>query len=234
LWHAFKQTGSASARERLFSRYAAFAVQIAARHHRRRSVGDIEFSDLRQLAYTGLLEALDRFDPQRGVPFRAFAARRISGSVLDGITRLSEKHEQLSWRARMRRDRVRSLAGAREGEFSTSDAMASLAEIAVGLALGFMLEDAMSHTEVDIGNRPPTAYDSLVWKEMVTQLRRQLEGLPEREQQILRRHYMEGVTFDQLAALLDLTKGRISQLHRAALSLLRKRMDQRGHFRMER
>jgi RNA polymerase sigma factor for flagellar operon FliA len=234
LWHAFKQGGSASARERLFSRYAGFAVQIAARLYRRKSVGDIELADLRQLAYAGLLEAIDRFDPDRGVPFRAFAARRVSGSVLDGIAKLSEKREQLSWRAKMRRERVRSLAAAEDGEISTADAMARIAEIAVGLALGFMLEDVAVHTEVDIGNRPPTAYDSLVWKEMVTQLRRQVEGLPEREQLILRRHYMDGVSFDQLAALLDLTKGRISQLHRAALSLLRKRMDRRGHFRMER
>jgi RNA polymerase sigma factor FliA len=45
---------------------------------------------------------------------------------------------------------------------------------------------------------------------------------------------MEDVTFDQIAELLDLSKGRISQLHKAALMLLRKRMSGAGGFRLER
>jgi len=50
----------------------------------------------------------------------------------------------------------------------------------------------------------------------------------------LQEHYIHGVAFEQLASLLDLSKGRVSQLHRAALLLLRKRLREHGHFRMVR
>jgi RNA polymerase sigma factor for flagellar operon FliA len=115
--------------------------------------------------------------------------------------------------------------------------MARVAEIAVGLALGFMLEDAglFSHD----GEGAPeirsqtTAYDSLAWKDTVEHLHAQLSALPEREQMILRQHYLLGVSFDQIASLLSITKGRVSQLHKAALSRLRQRMAQRGRFWLE-
>jgi RNA polymerase sigma factor for flagellar operon FliA len=234
LWRAFKQHGSRAARERLFSSYADFARSIARRHHRERSRGDIEVSELYQYAYAGLLEALDRFDPSLGVPFRPFAAHRISGSILDGIPRLSEVLEQVSWRYRVRRERLRSLAGDKPQDGISP--VEQLAELALGLALGFMLEGTGLFNEgdaEDAASRPvETAYDSLAWKETLAQLKTELEALPEREAIILRRHYLDDVPFDQLAALLSISKPRVSQLHRAALLLLRKRMRERGHFRM--
>jgi RNA polymerase sigma factor for flagellar operon FliA len=69
---------------------------------------------------------------------------------------------------------------------------------------------------------------------MSARLQREILHLPEREQVILRKHYIEGVSFEDIAILLRLTKGRISQLHREALLLLRKRMIAQGHFRLGR
>jgi RNA polymerase sigma factor for flagellar operon FliA len=237
LWTAFVANRSAANREQLFLRHAAFARNIARRHHREQSRGDIDLADLYQLAYAGLLEALERFDPRQGVPFRPFAAHRISGSVSDGIVGMSEAREQIAWRRRARRERLQSLSDADTDRLSTSEAMEKLAEIAVGLAIGFMLEGTGLFAQGDgeeqgLQAQPATAYDSLAWKEIVVQLHDELSSMPEREQMLLRQHYLIGVNFDQLAQLMELTKGRVSQIHRAALGLLRKRLSARGHFRL--
>ena len=110
LWQAVRSKASPPARERLFSLYSDFAGRIARRHFMDRRTGDIQQDDLRQLAYAGLLEAIDRFDPDRGIPFRGYAARRISGSILDGLAKMSEVREQISFRNRARAERVRSLS----------------------------------------------------------------------------------------------------------------------------
>lgn len=237
LWCAFKQKGSAAARERLFSHHANFARNIARRHYRERSRGDIELGDLVQLAYAGLLEALDRFDPDYGTPFRPFAAHRISGSISDGVVKMTEAREQMAWKRRVRQERLRSLADARTGQKTITEAMEAMAEIAVGLALGFILEGTGLFEQGESETRPATettAYDTMAWKETVAQLHAELEMLTERERTILRLHYIDGANFDQLAVLLQITRGRVSQLHRAALLVLKKRMRERGHFRMER
>ena len=191
--------------------------------------------ELYQYAYAGLLEALDRFELTANTPFRPFAAHRISGSILDGIPHLSEVREQLSWRRRVRRERLQSLAEEREGEEARAP-VEKLAELAVGLALGFMLEGTGLFNPRDDEREVPVsgenAYESVAWKETIEHLQTELESLPEREQTILRQHYVNGMSFDQLSVLLAISKGRISQLHRGALSLLRKRMREQGHFRM--
>lgn len=239
LWHAFKVEGSTTARERLFSIYAAFAKSIANRHHHERTYGDLDIADMRQLAYEGLLEALDRFDPARSVPFRAFASHRISGSILDGLSKMTEMRQQVSWRQRVRRERLQSLSVEGADALSTSEAMAALADLAVGLALGFMLEGTgmvLPSEDVPAADHrtSPTAYEGAAWKELVERLKAELSALPERERTILYHHYIEGIAFDHVASLLQISKARVSQLHRGALDLLRKRMLARGHFRLER
>ena len=230
LWIDFRSRGSAAAREKLFTHHAAFARNIARRHHRERSRGDIDLHDLYQLAYAGLLESIDRFDPRQGAPFRPFAAHRISGSIRDGIPRMSEIHEQMSWRHRVQRERMQSMhqPGAKQ------EPMERLTESVVGLALGCMLEGTGLIVQEECGQsdihaHTQTAYDSLAWKEMITRLRSEMLELPERERTILHRHYLDGLSFDDLSSLLGISKGRISQLHRGALILLRKRMAHRGH-----
>lgn len=233
LWLAYRNLGSAAAREQLFSHYAPFVRSIARRHFRERSRGDIDLHDIYQLAYTGLLEALDRFDANSGAPFRVYAAHRISGSIRDGISRMSEIREQMSWRKRIYRDRMKSI-----GEMpADQEPLAQLTEMVVGLALGFMLEGTglfvrEEDEAVDIHTNSKTAYDSLAWKELIEQLRNEMRTLPKREHAILQKHYLEGVSFDDLSSLLGLSKGRVSQLHRSALLFLKERMADKGHFRI--
>jgi RNA polymerase sigma factor for flagellar operon FliA len=234
LWHAVREGGSAAARERLFTVYLPFARALAGRQFKSRRGGDVEYDDLLQLACAGLLEAIDRFDPALGVPFKGFAVRRINGSMIDGIAKMNEMREQISARNRAHRDRLRSLASDEDGPVPGSRAMEALVDMAVGLALGFMLEGtALYHKESDPGVAA-TAYDSLAWKDLVERAVAEVARLPERDRRIVELHYLEEVSFDQVAALYGLTKGRISQIHKAAMLLLRKRLSAVAGFRLER
>lgn len=229
-----------AAREALFRLHAPYAQAVARRQHRQRNRGDIDSADVEQLAFEALIEAIERFDPDRGVPFRAFAARRIAGAIIDGIRHMTEVREQLSWKHRTQRDRMRSLSSSDVAELSIDQALAMLGELAAGLALGFMLEgtslyvDEREDAAVAVRAKSATAYDSAAWKELTAQLTRELAGLDERERRIVELHYIQGVAFDHLASLLGVSKGRVSQLHRHALTTLRKRMATRGQFRLER
>lgn len=234
LWSALREDGSASARDRLFAAYLPFARALAGRQFRGRRGADIEYGDLFQLACAGLLEAMDRFDPGLGVPFKGFAARRITGSMIDGIAKMNEVREQLSFQQRMRRERIRSLAAEGAEKLEGGEAMDALVDMAVGLALGFMLEGTGLYHGEEEPDAAPTAYDTLAWKDLVQRLTAELLRLPERDRLIIQLHYLEDVNFDRIAALLDLSKGRISQLHKAALLLLRKRVSGAGGFRLER
>jgi len=233
LWREFRAGGSASTRQKLFDLHQTFARQIASKHFLDRKSGDIEFADLCQLAFAGLLEAIDRYDHGRNVTFRAFARRRISGSILDGLRHMSEIREQISFRNRARAERLKSLTVEAPEQLESREAMAALIEMATGLALGFMLEGDglyVAENEVDTRSSP---YDSLAWKQLVTTLRSEISTLPPQEGIVIKYHYLDGLSFDHISKILALSKGRISQIHRSSLKSLREGLHRGGGFIFE-
>ena len=220
-WRRWRFEGQAEFREFLFNRYIPLARSIALRHFRRRVIKRAERHDFTNLAFEGLLQALDRFDPLRGVPFDAYARRRIAGCIADGAAGMSEVDAQLRHRRRVEQERLRSLRASNE-----EDAVAAMADLVGGLALGLMLEGTSLVESADGADTRPSAYDSLEMRELLALISREIDRLPEREAQVIRNHYVTGLTFAQTAALLGLSKGRISQLHHSALGRLRKQLGQ--------
>jgi RNA polymerase sigma factor for flagellar operon FliA len=224
LWHDLRANPESSAREALFDLYVGLARQIARRHHRNIQHGGFELADLHQLAVAGLLEAIDLFDPRRGSAFKHYAQRRIGGSILDGIAESSEIRRQISFRNRAEYERTRSLTPGPGAPLSAGQAMRLLAELATSLALGFMLEGSRLYVQPNEPEPGPNAYDTLLWRDTVLKVRDAVSTLPAREGRLVRLHYLEGVSFDAIAALFQLSKGRVSQVHKRAIGLLRERL----------
>lgn len=233
LWRALASEPSGPARQRIFETYLPFSRKIAARVRRERSGADLDPGDLRQYAAEGLLQAIDRFDPARGAPFEAFAARRIAGCVIDGIGESSELRRQSAFRNRVRSERARSLGSDQPSRLSTADALQALANLAVELALGFMLDEAaLSGGELQA--QTPSAYESLAWSETVKHVAVAIADLPEQERVVVRLHYLEGLEFARIADTLSLSRGRISQIHAAALQHLRRRLPRPDNLHFQR
>jgi RNA polymerase sigma factor for flagellar operon FliA len=89
LW-ADSRAGDAGSRGALIERYADLAVGIA-RCMRIPSASLADRDDAASAAMIGLISAVDRFDPSRGVPFEAYAALRIRGAVVDEIRHVDER-----------------------------------------------------------------------------------------------------------------------------------------------
>lgn len=205
---------------------------MAASFVRRDAPTPIEFDELFQLACTGLLESIDRFKPELGVPFRYFASRRINGAILNGIAQHSEINRQISNRRRLERERLASLAAEHKTPADLDEALGMLGDIAAGLALGLMLEESRLYSS-DGADLAKNAFETIAWKQMVKLVEVEIAQLPQRDRDIMRWHYLDGLPFDQIADILKLSKGRISQLHSAAIALLRKRLLKVGQFRIE-
>ncbi|WP_182466668.1 sigma-70 family RNA polymerase sigma factor [Sphingomonas gilva] len=220
LWRRLRFESELLCREQLFNRYRDLARAIARRQARSRPDRGVEIGDFEQFAYEGLLQAIDRYDPLRGAPFAAFARRRIAGSIADGAARMNEIDAQYGYRRRVEQERVRSLGA---GE-SDGNALDQLSAMAAGLAIGLMLEGTGLIGGADRTDHRPNAYDSLAWRELQSILVRAVGDLPEREAVIIRQHYENGLSFTRIAQLIGVTKGRVSQLHRAAVERLRARI----------
>lgn len=218
LWRRWRYEAESGCREQIFVRYRSLAKAIAARQLSRRPAHGADLGDMQQFAYEGLLMAMERFDPLRGIPFPAFARRRIVGSISNGAARLGELDAQHHARRREANDRVRSLTAKTP---PAADPIDRLGEVAAGLAIGLMLADTGLVEDADRGDPRPDAYESLAWRELHAVLAGAIDRLPERERWVIREHYEHGVRFSQIAAILGVSRGRVSQLHASALARLR-------------
>ena len=242
LWIRWKKEHDEAAREQLICHYLPYAKMVAAAVYGRRTHNDVEFADYLQLARVGLLEAVDRFEPGRGAQFKTFAAKRVQGSVLNGLTRFTEKNQQISVNMRLRQERIEAVkeaaaedgAGDEPAGAAASPAPRSadklfkyLAEVGIGLALGVLLEDTgMVDAEAFDGNtHAPSPEVSYFRKTEILQLRTVLRDLvsqlSDQQKSVIRQHYLQEVPFDEIATLMGVTRGRVSQLHRQGLLRLR-------------
>ncbi|MCF8028359.1 MAG: FliA/WhiG family RNA polymerase sigma factor [Desulfobacteraceae bacterium] len=198
--------------------------------------------ELRSAAMHGLMEAAARFDPGRGVMFKTYAETRIRGAIRDELRKMDwfsrsmrEKHNRVLREIKQleqdlgRTPTEEEIAGAMDMELGQYHKMlneighlgiVSLHEVLDGDAGGdtFMdqLEDPRTHSPED----------SLGKKELVGMLAGAIDRLTEKERLVVTLFYYEEFTQKEIAGILELSEGRISQLHSQALVKLKATLPQ--------
>lgn len=226
-----------SARAALLELHLPYARTVAATYYRRRVHDEIEFDDYLQFARLGMVEAMQRFDPDQGALFRTFAARRMHGAILDGLERCTEKQQQIAARQRLQKERLADLRHTLGPTRHADDLFRHLADVGIGLALCHLLEGTGM---VDLGetasNADPAAdeagerhYASFELAQLKRRLVALVDRLAPQQRTVIRYHYLQEHSFEDVAHLMGVTRGRVSQIHRAALAALRDALAAEGH-----
>ena len=230
LWQRWRGDRDEQARQRLLDLHLPYARVVAASYYAKRFHDEIEFGDYLQLASLGLVEALGRFDPGFGVQFRTFAARRMHGAILDGIEQLTEKQQQIAARQRLAAQRRAAIKEAAQGGLSDAGKTAPrdaeqvlryVAEAGLAFALAWILEGTGM---VDGGEKSETLpfYRGVEIEQLRQRILELVNSLPAQEKTVIQTHYFQERAFEEIAESLRLTRGRISQIHRKALTRLRR------------
>ena len=237
LWQRLRVEADAGAREELLDLHMPYARVVAASYFSRRFHEEIEFNDYLQYASVGLLEAMERFDPGRGVQFRTFAARRMHGAILSGIERMTEKQQQIAARQRIRAERLADVKALAQGDDAESQEprrlMQFVSDVGMGLALCWLLEGTGLVDDPRALMSMPF-YQSAATRQLRERLLHAIDALPGPERTVIRSHYLHDLPFESVASSLQLTRGRISQIHKQALlhlrSLVREHADWSASF----
>lgn len=223
VWERFVLDRAPGDRDTLVQRYTSFATMLAATLYAKRHIAEIEFDEFKQYALIGLIESIDRYDPGSNASFKTYASQRIKGAILDGIEKYCERQQQIAMRSRLHKERVQNLL--REASGSEAPTFEHLVEVALGIAVGYMLEDSGMYRSEDAVYEQ-NVYNSRELKDLVRVMKELVSTLPEQEQYVIKYHYYQHMRFDQIAENMQLTKGRVSQIHHNALRRLQQHYDQ--------
>jgi RNA polymerase sigma factor for flagellar operon FliA len=211
--------------EELLRTYMPLVRRIAA-HIASRLPHDVVVDDLAQEGALGLLDAIGRHRPQPNENFEAYVSMRIRGAIYDACRR----NDLLARQHRDRLDSVQAVIRRLEHELGQVPTQAQCAaELNLSLhqyqqwldqSVGLLpLDDVPEEWLPDDPQADP--FDHLALQQMRQLLARTLEKLPEKQQMVMALHYQQDLSFAEIAEVLKLTRGRISQLHTQAMLTVR-------------
>jgi len=197
----------------------------------------IEVEDLVHDGVVGLMDALNRFDPSRGIKFETFAATRIRGAILDSL-------RATDWASRGARKRSRELSQAEEKLAHSLGRFPSPGEVTEFTGLGtkeiyrrkqesaglYVLPlDEPRHSQegeedrfADAIKDPTESVEERVYQsQKKLMLLKALKTLSEREQLILSLYYFDELNIREIGHILGVSEARISQIHGRCLRKLR-------------
>lgn len=229
LWWEYMQGRSPAAKEKIIYRYLPLVKRVVGRI----AIGlppHVDRDDLLSDGFLGLLEAIERYDPDRQVKFETYAVARIRGAILDALRARDWLPPSVRHRAREYEQTVQAL----EHELGRA---ATDEELAVRLGLTPAQVRALQ-TSLQASTLVPLeeVYDAGVGvctrqednplqllenAELRETLAQAIDRLPEKERLVVSLYYYNGLTLKEISMVLKLSEARISQLHTKAIYRLR-------------
>ncbi len=241
LWKAYWKRRSEKNRNGLLEHYLQI-VKYTADRLSAKLPDEVDVNDLMSAGIFGLMDAVDAFDPERGVKFETYCVPRIRGAILDEL-------RAMDWVPRLVRSRAHKLNGARqvlEAQFGREPTERELAKQlkvtrkefnklrrdarAVGLVSlsrkWFETDSNKDVREIDVLEDrriedPFRLAQQKDLKELITR------GLNRAERLIIILYYFEEMTMKEIGETLDLSESRVSQMHSAILGRLRGQLEKR-------
>ncbi|KAF0250136.1 MAG: RNA polymerase sigma factor for flagellar operon [bacterium] len=191
----------------------------------------VEIHELINVGVLGLLDAVDKYDPCRGVQFKTYAELRVKGAILDSL-------REQDWAPRSLRRKGREVQSAyaqiekKQGRHATEEEVSQALNIPLIEFQGLLNElHCLSFADLDsesdglkrqipntLAKVPLFLYEQ---KELRQKLTDAIDRLPERERQVIALYYIEELTMKEIGLVLDITESRVSQLHTQAILKLR-------------
>lgn len=239
LWQEYKKNNSPTAREKLILNYLPL-VRYAAGRISPGLQGYFEFDDLVSAGVYGLINAVERFNPDLGYKFETFALSRIKGSIVDwlrslnwvpqSVFRKTRKLENTLWELEQKLERppedheVADHLGLTLEEYhkllkqtapvtliSLDDYFRSSGDGVDNCSLQDLIPDSQA---VD----PVLSFEAMEAKQILAQA---IERLPERERLVVTLYYYEGLILKEIGQIIGVSESRVSQLHTKAILRLR-------------
>lgn len=234
----------ANERQRLLNENLQEVRYIARRIHDRLP-SHVPFDDLVHAGILGLVDAVDKFRPDKNVQLNAYARFRIRGAILDSLREMDWGPRALRRQARRIEDAHRDLSTELGREPSNTELAAKLGlelkELHLLLAelRGLDLRSLQVQNE-EAGNGDRIAamatrpeddpFHIALRAEFHASLAGAIQKLDQKERLVLNLYYLRELTMKQVGAILGIGESRVSQIHGAALTHLRSRMEGRGRL----
>ncbi len=228
LWEKYSRRKTAAVKKELVLSYMNL-VKYAARAINLPSKCVFDADDLMSIGIIGLVEAIERFDPKRGVKFETFASQRIRGVMLDEIRKVDwlprsvrDKYKKASKSlSELDMDSINGEKYARAINMSISEFEQIKGYLANAETVSLTRTIGEDMTLEDVIGSDSEVIEQFEDEELKGQLVQILKQLPERERMVVTLYYYEELTFKEIGKVLGISESRVSQIHSEVISKMK-------------
>lgn len=241
LWREFKKTKSSALRDKFIRQYMPLVKYVAGKV----SVGlpaSIEYDDLVGFGQFGLLDAITKFDPDKGVKFKTYAVTRIRGAIFDEMRQLDWVPRSVRQKSKEIEDTIGDLESrlgrpatdaevAQEMNMTEAEFQQTVMKVSGTSVLSlndvWYSGDDNDHMSIGDSIESPSSLnpDVQVEREEIRKvIIEAINELPEKEKMVIVLYYHEDLTFKEIGQVLNVSESRISQLHTKANLRLRAKL----------
>ncbi len=241
LWEKFIRSNDQDIRDYFVVKYAPLVKYVAGKI----SMGmpsNIEFDDLVSYGIFGLIDAINKFDPARGIKFKTYAMTRIRGAIFDEL-------RSIDWIPRSIRQKAKQIEvviaelenklgrtvddeeiarelGVTPEEFQTLLSKLSGTSMLSLNDIWYLGDDSDELSILETLEAPENMNpDILIEKQEIRDyIIDAIKKLPDKEKKVIVLYYYEDLTLKEIGEVLDVTESRVSQLHTKAIMRLRGRL----------
>lgn len=239
LWVQYKTNHDQRIKDALIMKYASFVKYVAGRIAVNLP-SNVEFDDLVSYGILGLIDAIDKYDPDRNIKFKTYAKTRIRGAIFDEL-------RVLDWTPRSIRQKARKLEKAYaklEGKLGRDAKDEEIAEyLAIDISELHKLFDETKKSlllsldeifyddeegssrfdfiEDQKSDNPQMKIEEAEAKKILADA---ISKLSDRERMVITLYYYEELTSKEIGKILGVSDSRVSQLHTKAILRLRGRL----------
>lgn len=193
----------------------------------------LQEEDLVQVGMVGLLDAIQKYDPGKGVRFETYAVTRIRGAILDEMRKIDWIPRSVRKRSRTARKVAQDVQDREYRSLSaediakqlsmTLDEYQQLMREAKGATMDYRIsyDEDVELAEQEVMDVAADPYEIVSAEEVRTKLIEAVELLPQRERLIITLYYYEGLTFKEIGAVLRISESRVFQIHTSVIKSLR-------------
>jgi RNA polymerase sigma factor FliA len=226
IWRDYRASDDPALRNRLVLQYSPLVKYVAGRL-RTRMPESVEQDDLVSDGVLGLMDAIERFEPARGLSFQTFAVPRIRGAIIDGMRAMDIVPRSVRDKLRLV-NRAQASLEERLGRVPEDVEVAREVGIPVQQLRDLSRKASSTHANLDdfdLADELSSAADHRVEQgDVRASLMQVVDQLVERDRIIIALYYFEGLTLAEIGQVLGVTESRVSQVHRRATTVLRQRL----------
>ncbi len=241
LWKTYAKTNDQKIRDYLIVKYSPLVKYVAGKISMNMP-HNVEFEDLIAYGIFGLIDAIGKFDPSRGIKFKTYAMTRIRGAIFDELRSIDWVPRSIRQKAKQIEVVISELENklgrtveddeiATELGVSIEDFQVLLNKLSGAAVLSlndiwYLGDDSDELSVIETLEAPENMNpDVLVEKEEIREhIVEAIKKLPDKEKKVIVLYYYEDLTLKEIGAVLDVTESRVSQLHTKAIMRLRGRL----------